>query len=94
MSKLFAVAAGVVAALSVQIAPAFAQQAENMRLIANYDDGGTYRLMPDDARLAPAAPEGAPQRVVIDWNPEDGDQWASVCASVPTSRRWPARWEV
>jgi hypothetical protein len=43
MKKLFAVAAGVVAALSVQVAPALAQEAENMSLIANYDDGGTYR---------------------------------------------------
>ncbi len=43
MKKLFAVAAGVVAALSVQVAPALAQQAENMSLVANYDDGETYR---------------------------------------------------
>ena len=43
MKKLSAVAAVLAAALSVQIAPAFAQQAENMSLVANYDDGGTYR---------------------------------------------------
>ena len=43
MKKLFAVAAGVATAISVQVAPAFAQQAENMSLVANYDDGGTYR---------------------------------------------------
>ena len=43
MKKSFAVAAGVAAALSLQVAPAFAQEAQNMSLIANYDDGGTYR---------------------------------------------------
>ena len=43
MQKLVAVAALAAAAITVNVAPASAQSAENMRLVANYDDGGTYR---------------------------------------------------
>jgi hypothetical protein len=42
VQKLLAAAAGI-AAVAVTAVPASAQDAENMRLVANYDDGGTYR---------------------------------------------------
>ena len=57
MQKLFAAAAGVAAAITITAAPASAQdaQAENMRLVANYDDAGTYRNGTDMAFWADTA---------------------------------------
>ena len=49
MQKLFAVAAGVAAAVSIHVTPALAEHdsdathSPNMSLVANYDDAGTYR---------------------------------------------------
>lgn len=56
MRKLFAAVAGVAAALSMQVAPAFAEHDgyphagfENMSLVANYDEDGTFRTGTDMA---------------------------------------------